>query len=76
MLSEDIKVVDSIKEGRVSDSPVLAAWERIKTALAESQNTSTNSAMVPCPKPTCNVPAWLCADCRDQWIRSQLARHQ
>jgi len=49
MLDDDIKILDNLVSN-ISYEHERDSWQRIKAALAESTNSSHNSASTPCPK--------------------------
>jgi hypothetical protein len=50
MLKNDIKQIEWYLGERMSHTEIVDEWTRIKKFIEEAQNTSTNNAMVPCPK--------------------------
>jgi hypothetical protein len=66
MLSSDIEIVEKYLVTREYNEAVTPAWLRIKAALAESTNSSHNTASTPlpacitCAVPNCGMKAGYC----------------
>ena len=72
MLKDDVNLVYDFLHDEYGDSPFFPAMVRIKTALAESTNSSHNKQSTPlpacitCAVPNCGMKAGYCGSYKPQ----------